>query len=384
MRRLRLNRFAGSLAALIAPLAAAQDGVFADRIVMGVEDATGSFSLDEENVGFRTAFREANDRGQINGRKLEWIGYPRDGGESVEQGMTNVRRLVETAHVFALVNMGGPIADHVAPYAEDRRVPYLFPHEGRLDSVGKRYVFTSYPRYGDEARVMLSYLPEQRGFQKLALVRAANDYGLFFRDRLERYTANGYAIAGDAVVSAREPKDLTAELRRLVDAGADGVVMALYPRQARTLMEAKAKLAWRGRMISVGPLTDEQYLDVPGGAAEGTLGYCYYPDPKHSDAPGVVDYRAAMTRYESGRELNRYSLYGYVFGRLIVEGLRRTGRDLTRERYIDAMEGIKDWDARGVMPPVSFSRQNHHAQSAGFICELKAGRFVALTDWIKP
>lgn len=48
------------------------------------------------------------------------------------------------------------------------------------------------------------------------------------------------------------------------------------------------------------------------------------------------------------------------------------------------METINGWDSQGIMPPVSFSATNHHAQFAGFLCELKAGRFEALSGWVTP
>ena len=57
---------------------------------------------------------------------------------------------------------------------------------------------------------------------------------------------------------------------------------------------------------------------------------------------------------------------------------------LTREGFIDAMESLTNWDAGGVMPEVSFSATNHHAQRAGFICEMQGGRLVSVTDWIAP
>jgi len=91
-----------------------------------------------------------------------------------------------------------------------------------------------------------------------------------------------------------------------------------------------------------------------------------------------------MAEYFPGRELNRYSLYGYVFGKLVVEGLERAGKDLTRESFLDAMETIRDWNSGGILPPVTFTPSNHHAQRAGMICELKEGRFVPLTDWLEP
>ena len=91
-----------------------------------------------------------------------------------------------------------------------------------------------------------------------------------------------------------------------------------------------------------------------------------------------------MAEYFQGHPLNRYSLYGYVFGSLVVEGLQRAGKDLTRDSFLDAMESIRDWDSGGILPPVSFSPEDHHAQDAGFICELKDGRFLALSDWVAP
>ena len=91
-----------------------------------------------------------------------------------------------------------------------------------------------------------------------------------------------------------------------------------------------------------------------------------------------------MNRYYPDHPPNRYSLYGYVFGLLVVEGLKRTGSNLTRESFIDGMESIRDWGSGGILPAVSFSKTNHHAQRAGFICELEDGRFQLLTDWIEP
>jgi hypothetical protein len=91
-----------------------------------------------------------------------------------------------------------------------------------------------------------------------------------------------------------------------------------------------------------------------------------------------------MKKHFPDKRLNRYSLYGYVFGKLVVEGLERSGADLTRERFLDAMETIRDWDSGGILPPVSFSRADHHAQTAGFLCELVEGKFEPRTGWIEP
>ena len=364
---------------------APDDGVTATTVIFGLEGATRSFSADEENLGFRLAFDEANAAGGVHGRTIRTKGYdrPADGGDGPV--VANATRLIDEDHVFGLVNWGGPPAIPLLALTTNRKVPYLFPHSALVSSEGQRYLFTSFPRYESEAALMFPYLARERGLKRLGLVHDVNAYGRLFLERLTALAkGSGYEVVGTVPVAESAPADLSAGMRRLKDAGADAIVLALYPAQARAVVAAKRAVDWRGRLVTVGPLTDEQYLQTPDGIAEGALGFCYYPDPEESQLPGVARYRRAMTSADPGHALNRYSLYGYTFGRIVVEGLQLAGRDLTRARLIDALETVTGWDSGGVLPPVSFSRTNHHAQRAGFVCELERGRFRAKSDWIAP
>jgi branched-chain amino acid transport system substrate-binding protein len=364
--------------------AAPDDGISDTTIRIGVEADGGSLSLDGENQGFKVAFEEANAAGGVHGRRLTWADRSRRSAEPVDV-LAVARQMIDDDRVFALVNFSGPAIGDIAAYARAQRVPLLFPHTALVSSDGQRYLFTSFPRFEGEAAVMFRYLARERGLTRLAIAHDPNAYGTLFRDRLRAHAADfGYTVTGAAPVTSRRPADLSTELAALMATSPEAIVMALYPEQARALMTARAKAGWRGRMVSAGPLTDEASLGVSGGGADGTLGFCHYPDPERSDAPGVVRYRAAMARLRPGRPIDRYSLYGYTFGRLVVAGLQSAGRDLSRERFIDAMERLSHWDAGGVMPDVTLSASNHHAQRAGFICEMQDGRLVPLSGWIAP
>jgi branched-chain amino acid transport system substrate-binding protein len=362
--------------------ALAEDGVTDNLILIGVQGPTGSFSGDEENFGMELVIKYINDQGGIHGRKLQAHGYSKS-----SDSVAHAKRLIEQDKVFCIYNHGGsPTALALAPYVMEKKVPYLFPHEGILTKKDWRYVFTSFPRYEDEIELMYKYLAQTRGFKKMGIIYADNSYGQLVRDRLkEKATQLGYAVTGVQPVKDMNPADLMTEVLELKKGGPEAVVLAIYPAQAKKALEAKAKLDWRGvTMVSAGPLTDENYLNVPGGHAEGIIGLCYYPDPNISKETGVIEYRELMNKYYPGKALNRYSLYGYAFGYLIVEGLKRAGRDLTRESFVDAMESIKNWDSAGIMPPVSFSKADHHAQKAGFIAELKDRKFQPITGWLFP
>lgn len=359
-------------------------GVTDDSILIGMESEAHSFSVNEENLGMRLVIKHVNDNGGIHGRLLRERSYSRGTGDRVAQAVANARRLVEEDEVFLLFNFGGPASVQIGEYAMRADVPYLFPHTALLTVDVDRHVFTSYPRYDGESRAMLRYLAEERNKSRIAVIYAPNIYGEYFHGRAAELAESfGYEFSGGQALSI-QPDAAVAEMAGLRETGPDAVIMALYPAGAKKVVEAKAELGWEVDLVSSGPLTDEQYLNIDGGHAEGTLGFCYYPDPNISDEPGVREYRRLMTEYFPGHPLNRYSLYGYVFGRLVVEGLERAGRGLTESGFLDAMESINDWDSGGIMPPVSFSPANHHAQTAGFICELRDGRFQALSGWITP
>ena len=336
-------------------------------LLIGMEGPANLFSADQENVGFRVALAEANEAGGVHGRKLEDRGYPRPDRAAAA---VNAKRLIEE-DVFLLLNFGAwPSSGEIARLAAEHRVPYMFPHTALLPREAQRYVFTSFPRYEAEVALMTRFLVRERGARRIAVLHEPSAYGRLFLELLRK--GAGYEFCG--VVD----QDL-ANLREL---SPDAVFLALHPEEAKAVMEARARLQIKCTMVSTGPLSDEQYLKVPGGHADGTLGFCHFLDPELAEGPGFDAYRAAMRRHAPGEGLNRYSVYGYVYGRLVLEGLHRAGPSCSREDFIDAMESIRAWESGGIIPPVSFSAAEHHAQHAGYICELRGDRFEALSGWV--
>jgi branched-chain amino acid transport system substrate-binding protein len=49
---------------------------------------------------------------------------------------------------------------------------------------------------------------------------------------------------------------------------------------------------------------------------------------------------------------------------ILVEGLKRAGKDLTREKFLAAMETIKDFTEEGLVPGITFGPTRHHGLNA--------------------
>jgi ABC-type branched-subunit amino acid transport system substrate-binding protein len=68
------------------------------------------------------------------------------------------------------------------------------------------------------------------------------------------------------------------------------------------------------------------------------------------------------------------SLEGFLAAKTLVEILKRAGRDLTREKVIEAAESLKNYDP-GVGVPITFSPEDHQGFEKVWITVIKNGKF---------
>ena len=67
-------------------------------------------------------------------------------------------------------------------------------------------------------------------------------------------------------------------------------------------------------------------------------------EPEVAAQPGVPDYLMVM---------------GYYNVSILKEGLERAGRDLTREKFMAALESLSNFDTGALAGLVTFSKQSH-------------------------
>ncbi len=74
-------------------------------------------------------------------------------------------------------------------------------------------------------------------------------------------------------------------------------------------------------------------------------------------------------------DFNFSSLEGYIVGKVMVEGLKRAGKDLTREKLIAALEGMNNVDLGDFV--VSFSPTSHSGSKFVDLTMIgRAGKFI--------
>jgi branched-chain amino acid transport system substrate-binding protein len=95
---------------------------------------------------------------------------------------------------------------------------------------------------------------------------------------------------------------------------------------------------------------------------------------------GAQEYVELLGKYFPDDKPNSVGLEGYYNARILVEGLRRAGRDLTREAFIQAIESIHDYDL-GPGQAVSFGPQSHQGMERVYFTRLTDGSFTLVESW---
>ena len=170
-------------------------------------------------------------------------------------------------------------------------------------------------------------------------------------------------------------------LEKIMAAGAQAVVMiGTYEPCARFITLAHAS-GYAPVFCNVSFVGADELARRLGPLAEGIIVTQVVPPPELPTADprlwGLAQYADLLKRYYPEDRPNFVSLEGFINARVLIEGLRRAGRDLDRETFIDAIESIRDYDL-GIDNTLSFSPTNHQGLERVYFTHFREGRFVTL------
>ena len=139
---------------------------------------------------------------------------------------------------------------------------------------------------------------------------------------------------------------------------------------------------WRPQFLTVSFVGTEEFIKEAGADAEGTIITQVMPPYDRTDYPTVALYRKCLAKYSPGEPPSFVSLEGFVDAMVVVEGLKRAGKDVTREKFIAAIESIHDMNA-GLGPRLvlNYSATDHKGFDNVYPTIVKNGQPVLLTDW---
>jgi branched-chain amino acid transport system substrate-binding protein len=322
-------------------------------------------------VGLDVAFARANATGGVQGRKLKLIAL--DDGYEPSRTRDVMRDLVEQKGVFSFVgNVGTPTAAVAVPYALERKMLFFGAFTGASllrKEPPDRYVFNYRASYGEETAAIVRYLVEIRHIkpEQIAVFAQDDSYGDAGYQGVARVlrqlkrTPSGIL----KVTYTRNTSDVSDAVAHILDRRANVaavVMVATYRPAARFIekvREQRPNMVFTNVSFVGSQALAEELVQLGPQYAQGVIITQVVPLPTGQSTVGLK-YREALARFAPEEKPDFISLEGYVTGNLLLEGLKLSGRDLTTDGLVDALESIHGLDL-GLGVPLSFGLSEHQA-----------------------
>ena len=364
-RALCVAGLAGALAPRLAR--AAEAGVSDKEIVIGqIIALTGPLAgITPDIVNGATAwFASVNEKGGINGRKVRLVTL--DDGYVPANSVKAARQLIEEEQAFAILNMTGTgNVAAVQPMLEKEHMPLFGPITGAdsLRSPAPANMFHIRASYADEAEKIVQHLTTV-GIRRISALYLDNGFGKDGLAGMEKAMQKRSLKLLSSAAVQQDASDVDKAVAALGETRPEVIVMITTGKATVDFIK-KYNAVHRGtHFYALSVMGTQATLRALGPDGIGVVVASVVPFPWSAN-PAAREYRAAMQK--SGYDnLSFMGFESYLNAKAMTEGLRRAGRDLTRVRFVNSLENMKQLNLGGF--EVGFSKTSH-----------QGSRFVELT-----
>jgi ABC-type branched-subunit amino acid transport system substrate-binding protein len=346
------------LGALLAPAALAQNGVTNDKIVLG-QAAVFSGPAAELGIQMRNGVKAyldyVNAQGGVHGRKIELV--TEDDRYEASVAPVASRKLIEEHNVFALLGyVGTPTGTEHVKVITPAKVPLVGMFTGAevLRVPFNRYVFHVRASYYDETEKIVEQIVSIGG-KSIAVFYQDDNYGLAgLRGTEIAVKKRNMTLSATGTVDRNTVK-VEEAVKTINAVKPDAVVMISQYTSCAEFIRQMKQAGSNATFYNVSFVGSKALADALGKDGVGVAISQVVPFPWGRAVPVVKEYQqlAAKAGYT---DYNFSAMEGFLSAKVAVEGLRRAGRNLTRDAYIAALEKMQDVDLGGFY--VSYSPTN--------------------------
>jgi ABC-type branched-subunit amino acid transport system substrate-binding protein len=337
----------------------AENGVSANRILLGqaavFSGPAAQLGIQMRN-GIKAYLEYVNERGGVHGRKLELV--TEDDKYEASIAPLASKKLIEEHKVFALLGyVGTPTGTEHVKVTSPARVPLVGMFTGAevLRVPFNRYVFHVRASYYDETEKIVEQVVSTGG-KKISVFYQADNYGEAGRKGTEiALTKRGMVIHSSGTVERNTIK-VEEAVKAIHGSEPDAIVMVSQYTSCAEFIRQMKKAGSGATFYNVSFVGSKALADALGAEGSGVAISQVVPFPWGSAVPVVKEYQS-LAKKSGFADYNFSAMEGFLTAKVMVEALRRAGKNPTREGLIDALEKMQDVDLGGFY--VGYSPKNH-------------------------
>jgi ABC-type branched-subunit amino acid transport system substrate-binding protein len=356
--------------------ASAENGVTDSTILIGQTVAlTGQIasSVKEMNEGAKAYIDAVNRQGGIYGRRIEIRTL--DDKFKPALSAANAEILINKDHVFAMFqNRGTPHTEAILPILAANDVPLVAPSTGAaiFHTPVNHLIFNVRAKYQAEVAKAIEHFTTV-GFKRIGIVHVDDSFG---NDALAGFNdaMTARKLTPSVIVSFDRAKpDIAATAAAANKGDSHALIIVGSATSVVALIKTIRKLGNHAQLMTLSNNSSQAFVKSLGEDGVGVI------VSQISPAPDLVTTRLGQEFQAdakvTGGTVSYAAMEGFISAKVLVEGLRRAGRNLTREGFVHALESIHKLDLGGVM--ITYTSDDHTGSEFVEMTMIgRGGRFV--------
>jgi branched-chain amino acid transport system substrate-binding protein len=326
-------------------------GVTADRILIG---QTAGFSgiqagtVKELTDGAKLYLDFVNARGGVNGRRIELLSL--DDKFDPKLAAANAKVLIGEKNVFAMfLNRGTPHTEGILPLLKAGGVPLIAPSTGAdlLHSPVNPLVFNVRSKYQLEAEKGIVQLAAM-GMTKIGVIHVEDSFG---KDGLAG-AMKGFAAASVKPVGIFKYDRTTGKVedavKGLLKEQPQAAVLIGSGGQVADIVSKVRATGSTMQLITLSNNSSSSFVKSLGPNGRGVIVTQVFPNPQMVTTQISLEMQRLARDGGNKVAVSHQGMEGFAAAKVLVEGLKRAGRNLTRPGLVAALEGLRDFDLGGL------------------------------------
>jgi ABC-type branched-subunit amino acid transport system substrate-binding protein len=329
-------------------------------------------------------FNEVNSQGGIYNRKIE-LKFVETADTSATTA-ANLRRFIQDEQVFAITSAFTAGADReVATLVDELQVPVigpltLYPQTGYPLN---RHVFYLLSGMEEQSRALVNFASQKLPAQKTGVLIVSPEGELSagvteaIRDQCQKSGCGPL----QAYSYQRASFDAPALAKKLSQTGKEIVFFSGAGEEVLALMKEADKLRWLPSLYLPGA-AGSVILDAPL-SFNGKIFLSFPTSPADQTADGIREFRVLSAKHNLPTHHLATQLSAYSAAKILVEGLKRAGQDISREKLIETLEGFAQYTT-GLTPAVTYGPNRRIGAMGAYVVtiDLEKKQFRPASSWV--
>jgi ABC-type branched-subunit amino acid transport system substrate-binding protein len=330
-------------------------------------------------------FDELNSQGGIYNRRFE-VKFV-ETADTPANTRGQVERFLQDEQVFALTGAFTAGSDkELFALMGERGVPLIGPFTlyPQIAFPLNRQVFYIFSGLDGQARAMVDFAASRQPDKILdiAIVAPQNETNVSLIEAVKDQSQKVGGGAVETYLYATAPLDVAGIARRVHQKRRNTILFLGSGDEALAFMKEAEQLPWSPSLYMFSSNAGSQLFNAPLSFNHKI--FVSFPTlPSDHTAEGIKEFRALAAKYQlpSRHLVAQLSVYSAV--KILVEGLKRAGKDLSRERLISALEDLNRFDT-GLTPRVTYGLNRRIGASGAYVIsiDLEKKEYVPTNEWI--